>query len=209
MATHSFNFEGGEILSSIGATWFVSYAYFENIDKKHVNWSKVSTHPSRYARYTKSRQYHKAWLKEVLAMNPVNLNKNTIGLDAAQTQAMASELLSVMEQSGKETTGSKALVAFEKGVEQFTNTLEEKLNSIDEADVERFFRRIGKAIATFFTVILPKFIKKAVVFFTAVWQKIKRIIESDGWGFVAPFLFLLIGLILLMLIATGIRGLFS
>ena len=29
MASHNFNFAGGDILSKIGATWFVSYTYFE------------------------------------------------------------------------------------------------------------------------------------------------------------------------------------
>ena len=220
MATHNFNFEGGEILTGIGATWFVSYAYYENIDKKHRNWAKVSTYASRYARYTRSRQHHKAWLKEVLAMNPANLNKNTIDLDAAQTQAMASELLSVLEQSGKQTTGPKALAALDKKVdaaieslgknaEQFTNTLEDKIDSISEADIERFFCKIGKGIATFFTVILPKFINKAAAFFIAIWKKVNKIIESNGWGFLAPFLFLLIVLIVIVLITTGIRGVFS
>lgn len=93
MATHSFSFEGGHILSKMGATWFVSYAYYEKIDQKHRNWNKVSTAKMRLARYNEGRSYHKAWLREVLAMDPQNLNKNTIGLDAFQVKQMAKKLL--------------------------------------------------------------------------------------------------------------------
>lgn len=93
MASHNFAFEGGEILTGMGASWFVSYAYYEKVDPTHKNWAKVSTTQSRLSRYNKGRKYHKAWLNEVLVMNPSNLNKNTIGLDAAQTKAMAKAVL--------------------------------------------------------------------------------------------------------------------
>ena len=33
MTSHAFNFEGGEDLTAMGATWFVSYSYYEYIDK--------------------------------------------------------------------------------------------------------------------------------------------------------------------------------
>ena len=93
MASHNFAFEGGEILTGMGASWFVSYAYYEKVDSTHKNWAKVSTTQSRLSRYNKGRKYHKAWLNEVLVMNPVNLNKNTIGRDAAQTKSMAKAVL--------------------------------------------------------------------------------------------------------------------
>lgn len=93
MASQSFAFEGGEILTGMGASWFVSYAYYKTVDPSHRNWAKVSTTQTRISKYNKGKQYHKAWLKEVQAMNPANLNKNTIGLDAAQTKAMAKAVL--------------------------------------------------------------------------------------------------------------------
>ena len=96
MASHNFLFEGGEILTKMGASWFVSYAYYEHIDSTHKNWATVSTAPSRISNYNKGRKYHKVWLNEVLFMNPVNLNKNTIGLNAAQTKAMAKDILKKM-----------------------------------------------------------------------------------------------------------------
>ncbi len=95
MASHNFSFEGGEILTKISASWFVSYAYYERIDKSHRNWERVSTIPLRLSRYNKGRAYHKAWLNKVLAMNPAKLDKNTIGLDATQIKAMAKEILKI------------------------------------------------------------------------------------------------------------------
>ena len=92
MASHKFSFEGGELLSSMGASWFVSYAYYERIDHSHRNWEKVST-SRRIPSYAQGRIYHKEWLNVVLSMNPVNLSKNTIGLSPEQIKAMAKEVL--------------------------------------------------------------------------------------------------------------------
>jgi len=93
MANHNFKFLGGEILTGMGASWFVSYAYYEKIDCMHKNWERVSTIQTRLSRYNKGRVYHKSWLKEVLTMNPANLEKNTIGLSSVQTKKMAKEIL--------------------------------------------------------------------------------------------------------------------
>ncbi len=93
MASHNFSFEGGEILTGMGASWFVSYAYYDKIDKSHRNWDRVATTQPRLSKYNKGKPYHKIWLQEVINMNPANLNKNTIGIDARQTKAMAKELL--------------------------------------------------------------------------------------------------------------------
>ncbi|MCM1055514.1 MAG: hypothetical protein NC394_08335 [Bacteroides sp.] len=90
MASHSFSFDGGEILSKIGATWFVSYAYYEKIDGNHNNWKNVS---SRFANYNNSRNYHKYWLEQVLVMNSENLKRNKLGIDPDTTKAMAKKLL--------------------------------------------------------------------------------------------------------------------
>ncbi|MDO4756498.1 MAG: hypothetical protein Q4A54_09150 [Parabacteroides sp.] len=97
MAAHNFTFEGGEILTGMGASWFVSYAYYEKIDRTHMNWSKVATTQPRISKYNKGKPYHRIWLEEVISMNPANLNKNTIGLDASQTKRMAKELLNLMD----------------------------------------------------------------------------------------------------------------
>ena len=93
MAAHNFSFEGGEILTGMGASWFVSYAYYQHIDKEHSNWARVATTQPRISKYNKGKPYHKTWLKEVVNMNPANLNKNTIELSSTEIKKMARELL--------------------------------------------------------------------------------------------------------------------
>lgn len=63
MANHNFNFEGGEILRTIGATWLVSYAYYDHVDKTHTNWNEVKTTSQRISRYERSREHHTNWLR--------------------------------------------------------------------------------------------------------------------------------------------------
>lgn len=87
---HQFDFEGGRDLTSMGATWFVSYAYYDHIDRTHDNWKKYARRASVYER---TRRYHKDWLERILKMNPKNLAKNTIGLTPDQTMKMAREAL--------------------------------------------------------------------------------------------------------------------
>ena len=93
MANHNFSFAAGDILTDMGATWFVSYTYYDRVDKNHRNWDRVSTAASRTSRYIAGIPYHKEWLQEVLVMKDENLGKNTIGLDARQVMAMAKEIL--------------------------------------------------------------------------------------------------------------------
>ena len=93
MANHNFSFAGGDILSKMGATWFVSYAYYDRVDQNHRNWDWVSTAASRTSRYIAGIPYHKEWLQGVLVMKDENLSKNTIGLNAWQVKAMAKEIL--------------------------------------------------------------------------------------------------------------------
>ena len=93
MSTHKFSFVGGDILTAIGASWFVSYAYYEMIDRTHKNWDNVSTAKNRISKYHKGKPYHRDWLLQIINMNPANLNKNTIGLNSERTKGMARELL--------------------------------------------------------------------------------------------------------------------
>ncbi|MBQ5849798.1 MAG: hypothetical protein IIW54_03125 [Lachnospiraceae bacterium] len=93
MASHNFSFEDGEILTGIGASWFVSYAYYQHIDKEHTNWDRVATTQPRISKYNKGKDFHKAWLQEIVNMNTLNLSKNTIGLSSTDIKLMATELL--------------------------------------------------------------------------------------------------------------------
>ena len=93
MANHDFSFAGGDRLRKIGASWFVSYAYYEHNHPTHLNWQKVKTYRTRLSTYRNTRKYHMDWLKEVLNMDFNNLSKNTIGLSAKEVIDMAKKIL--------------------------------------------------------------------------------------------------------------------
>ena len=90
---HSFAFEGGEDLTTMGATWFVSYCYYDKIDRTHRNWERVETHNSRQSVYRKTAHYHRFWLERVLEMDSERLSANTIGLTGDEVIKMAKILL--------------------------------------------------------------------------------------------------------------------
>ncbi|MBR3885431.1 MAG: hypothetical protein IKJ33_03080 [Clostridia bacterium] len=91
--SHSFNFKGGHLLSNMGASWFVSFCYYENVDKNHINWAFISTVDNRMSTFKRSLKYHRFWLEQILEMNDKNLEKNTIDLTAEQIKCMAMELI--------------------------------------------------------------------------------------------------------------------
>ena len=93
MARHTFLFDGGEELTTMGAAWFVSYCYYDHIDRGHNNWETVSTASNRISVYRRTTNYHIYWLKKVLQMNEYNLNKNTIKLSGTEIKNMATKLL--------------------------------------------------------------------------------------------------------------------
>lgn len=93
MARHTFNFEHGGILTTMGATWFVSRAYFEYVDKNHKNWQYVKTHNNRNSVFANNSHLHSYFLQQVDTMDENNLNKNTIGLDGNLVKQMANEIL--------------------------------------------------------------------------------------------------------------------
>ena len=47
MAAHNFSFEGGEILTGMGASWFVSYAYYEKVDTSNPDWEFAGIYADR------------------------------------------------------------------------------------------------------------------------------------------------------------------
>ena len=93
MGNHSFNFEGGDDLSSMGASWFVSYAYHTYIDTSHDNWQRIDTVNLRINYFNRTNNHHKFWLEQVLDMENNRLSTNEIGLEPERVKEMAKELL--------------------------------------------------------------------------------------------------------------------
>ena len=96
MARHSFSFDGGEKLSTMGASWFISYCWYEKVDATHLNWKKVPTFNSRKSVYNSTRKYHRYWLEQVDGMSELYLDKNKIGLSGNHVKQMAKKLLSIV-----------------------------------------------------------------------------------------------------------------
>jgi hypothetical protein len=90
---HTFNFPGGEQLTTIGATFFVSYLYYLRVDPMHRCWESIKTKTSRISTITGSIHHHRAWLERVGQMSDANLSKNTLGLDGAKVKVMARTIL--------------------------------------------------------------------------------------------------------------------
>jgi hypothetical protein len=103
---HAFNFDGGLELSKMGATWFVSYAYYRHIDPTHNNWEKVKTHLIRANMFDNTTTYHKYWLKQIAEMNDNKLNTNEIELQASRTKEMARKLLNLYKQASPNGAGN-------------------------------------------------------------------------------------------------------
>ena len=87
---HEFRLKGGSELTTLGATWFVSYCYYKMVDSNHMNWNKVSTASNRASVFVRSQRYYKYCLSEVLKMSDANLNKNSLGLKSTQIKQLAS-----------------------------------------------------------------------------------------------------------------------
>jgi hypothetical protein len=96
MGRHIFNFDGGGKLTSIGASWFVSYLYYKVIDQSHTNWNKVKKQKTRISTFEASTEYHKDWLKEIIGMSN-KLKSNTISLSSVDIKKMAMEILKSYE----------------------------------------------------------------------------------------------------------------
>ena len=88
-----FKFVGGKQLTNIGASWFVSYMYYQKVDKTHSNWKNISNPMDRVAKCNKHSIYHKVWINEIVGMNPNRLGRNLLGLSGNDIISMAKILL--------------------------------------------------------------------------------------------------------------------
>ena len=92
--SHAYPFYGGRLLSSMSASWFVSYAYHEHVDAAHDNWNHASKVRGRISIYDRSFSYHRYWLDKVMTMNDLNLARNEIGLTPREVKDMANAVMS-------------------------------------------------------------------------------------------------------------------
>ena len=102
---HTFNFEGGDDLTTMGASWFISYLYHLNLDPEHRNWEVPKTKNGRVSGFLRTKclstakgvAMHRHYVEQVCLMSPALLSKNKIGIRGERVIAMAEELLALMD----------------------------------------------------------------------------------------------------------------
>ena len=102
---HIFSFEGGGDLTTMGASWFISYLYYITIDPEHRNWEIPKTKNGRISVFVRTQGYtttngipmHRHYVERVCSMSAGLLATNRIGIRGKKVIAMAQELLSYMD----------------------------------------------------------------------------------------------------------------
>lgn len=97
LQNHNYNFEGGEKLTRIGASWFVSYTYYCLLDPSHLNWKNVKTYKYRISTYNNCKSYHAFWLTKIIEMNETKISTNKIGLSGNKVIDMAKLCLKILQ----------------------------------------------------------------------------------------------------------------
>ena len=88
---HDYNFNGGNSLRKIGASYYVCYLYGINIDTNEVRWQQVQTKDSRNKLIANHTNLCRPWLEEICKMEKVGTN--SMGLTVAEVHTYACELL--------------------------------------------------------------------------------------------------------------------
>ena len=88
---HDYNFNGGNLLRKIGASYYVCYLYSLNKDPNETRWESIGTKDRRNKTIIKHTKYCKPWLEEISKMKKVA--SNSMGLSIDEVKKYAEELL--------------------------------------------------------------------------------------------------------------------
>ena len=102
---HTFDFEGGDDLTTMGASWFISYLYHIEIDSSHRNWEVPKTKNGRVSVFKRTLNdstsdgvaMHIHYVREICKMSAKRLAANYIGLSGECVIKIAKLLRSRME----------------------------------------------------------------------------------------------------------------
>lgn len=89
MVRNTFSYEQWRGIRTMGASWFISYAYHSYVDATHLNWKEVPTAYSRISVFNSTKPNHKDYLDAIMDMNEAQLGTNKIGLTGAQVKQLA------------------------------------------------------------------------------------------------------------------------
>lgn len=115
---HSFNFVGGDKLSSMGATWFVLYHYYKTSDSSYDKWKEKSENSAKIRLSTYEKEVGKRlsdygkesecamefgdcsiveyWLEKIQEMDDCNLDKSNFNVTPEEVKRLCSLMLSQM-----------------------------------------------------------------------------------------------------------------
>ena len=88
---HDYNFNGGNFLRRIGASYYVCSLYGINIDSNETRWQQVKTKDFRNKLIAKHTKLCRPWLEEISKMEKVGTN--TMSLTISEVHAYAEALL--------------------------------------------------------------------------------------------------------------------
>lgn len=92
-----FKCNGGQKLSYIGASFFISYLYYLKEDSTHKAWDNLKNEKSKKYRINsinRNKDYYKDWVTYIINVRtPSPLIRNTIGLTDAEIVDMAKKLV--------------------------------------------------------------------------------------------------------------------
>lgn len=92
-----FKCNGGQKLSYIGASFFISYLYYLKEDSTHKAWGTLKNEKSKKYRINainRNEVYYKDWVTYVVELaSPSPLKRNTIGLSDIEVIDMAKKLV--------------------------------------------------------------------------------------------------------------------
>ena len=94
---YPFKCNGGQILSRIGASFFISYLYYLKLDATHKAWDTFknkSLKKTRIKLINRYSIYYKDWVNYIIdVIVPSPLQRNKIGLTDAEVVDMAKKLV--------------------------------------------------------------------------------------------------------------------
>lgn len=91
---HDYNFDGGNYLRRIGASYYVCYLYYLNCNPSELRWKLVTTSESRNKLICKHTEFCKLWLEKISEMKKVYTN--SMGLKVDEVNNYALELLKIL-----------------------------------------------------------------------------------------------------------------
>lgn len=84
---------GSNALREMGASWFIMYKYYEEIDSAYLKWVKCDSVGLRLSYYQNYKHCHKEWIEYVLNFaNEKLLDNNKFGVTGAEIKILAQTL---------------------------------------------------------------------------------------------------------------------